>query len=293
MLKSPVRRTLWTTLALLVLTLAVSGCNLLPGKPTEVKIEPATITVDVGQTVDVLVNVANVKNLFAVELLINYDANLLEVVDANPNQEGTQIAPGDFLALDNLYINEANNGAIEYVLSQVDPHQPVNGDGTLVRITLKGKANGATSLVVTGAALFDRSGSGIPATAKNGTITITGTAAAADAPLPTNTPESPTPTPVPVPLTAQPTAVTFPTLAPGEGVNCARVLGYHVVQKGETVYAIGRVYATYPNAIAACNNLSDPGKIHIGNQLAIPYAPWSPIPPGPVAERQFLPSANP
>ena len=290
MLKTPARRTLWTGLVLLLLTLTASGCALLGGKPTEVKIEPATITVDVGQTVDVFVNVENVKDLFAVELTLNYDANLLEVVDANPNQEGTQISPGDFLALDSLYINEASDGTIEYVLSQVDPHQPVNGSGTLVRITLKGKANGATSLVLTGTALFDKGNSGIPATAKNGTITITGTAAAAVAPLPTNTPE---PAPTPIPPTAQPTAISFPTLAPGESVNCARVLGYHVVRKGETVYAIGRVYTTHPNAIAACNNLSNPGKIHIGNRLSIPYAPWSPIPPGPVAERQFLPSATP
>lgn len=288
MLKTSPRRTVQTALTLLMIVLIASGCALLGGKPTEVKIEPETIAINAGQTVDVLVNVENVKNLFAIELLLNYDPALLEVVDANPNQEGTQITPGDFLALDSLYINEAANGTIEYVLSQVDPHEPVSGSGTLVRITLKGKANGATNLVLTGAALFDKGNSGIPATAKNATVTITGVVVDQNQPLPTNTPEPPTPVPTLPPVL--PTAVPQPTLAPGQTVDCARVLGYHEVRKGETLYAIGRVYATQPNAIAACNSLTNPGSIHVGNRLAIPYAPWSPIPPGPVAERQFLPS---
>lgn len=55
------------------------------------------------------------------------------------------------------------------------------------------------------------------------------------------------------------------------------------------MYAIGRAYATHPNAIAVCNYLVNPAKIHLGNRLAIPTAPWIPVPAGPTAQRQFSP----
>ncbi len=65
--------------------------------------------------------------------------------------------------------------------------------------------------------------------------------------------------------------------------------GYHIVQHGETLYAIGRAYATHPKAIAVCNSLANPNRIHAGNRLAIPTAPWVPVPAGPTAQRQFTP----
>ncbi len=64
-------------------------------------------------------------------------------------------------------------------------------------------------------------------------------------------------------------------------------MGYHRVQPGETVYAIGRAYGVRPDAIAVCSRLLNPGLIHPGQDLAIPVVAWAPIPPGPAAVRQF------
>lgn len=71
------------------------------------------------------------------------------------------------------------------------------------------------------------------------------------------------------------------------------IQGYHVVRAGETLYAIGRAYATRPDAIAAANGMANPNQLWVGTRLAIPVAPWSPIPPGPVAQRQFGGSEDP
>ncbi len=70
---------------------------------------------------------------------------------------------------------------------------------------------------------------------------------------------------------------------------CSTLQGYHVVQAGETLYAIGRAYATRPAAIALCNGLVNPGKLPRGLKLSIPAAPWSPVPAGPIAKPQFTP----
>ena len=75
----------------------------------------------------------------------------------------------------------------------------------------------------------------------------------------------------------------FPTTALANG----GIQGYHTVRPGETLYAIGRAYATQPTAIATTNGITNANHLPIGLRLAIPTAPWSPIPPGPIATRQF------
>jgi spore germination protein len=66
-----------------------------------------------------------------------------------------------------------------------------------------------------------------------------------------------------------------------------------VVRRGETIYAIGRAYAAKPARIVACNQLINPSRIHAGLNLAIPLAPWVPVPAGPTARRQFTPQCAP
>src|SRR3990172_8594461 len=76
-------------------------------------------------------------------------------------------------------------------------------------------------------------------------------------------------------------ALPFPVFA------AAEILGQHVVQKGETLYCIGRGYGVVPSAIAEANGLSAFALLSIGQVLKIPAVQWSPVPPGPVCARQF------
>ena len=78
-------------------------------------------------------------------------------------------------------------------------------------------------------------------------------------------------------------ALPFPVFA------AAEILGQHIVQKGETLYCIGRGYGVVPSAIAEANGLSAFALLSIGQVLKIPAVQWSPIPPGPVCAPQFPP----
>ncbi len=51
-------------------------------------------------------------------------------------------------------------------------------------------------------------------------------------------------------------------------------------------------HATLPNKIASCNGIVNVSRIYVGTKLAIPVAPWSPIPAGPVAVKQFTPGGT-
>ncbi len=74
----------------------------------------------------------------------------------------------------------------------------------------------------------------------------------------------------------------FPDLA-----SQADILGQHVVQRGETLYCIGRGYGVLPGAIAQANALTGSSILSIGQVLNIPAAQWVNIPAGPVCAPQF------
>jgi LysM repeat protein len=59
------------------------------------------------------------------------------------------------------------------------------------------------------------------------------------------------------------------------------------VRAGETLYSIGRAYGVKPYTIARCNGIVSPNLINPGLELEIPNVAWSPIPPGPTAQKQF------
>jgi len=73
------------------------------------------------------------------------------------------------------------------------------------------------------------------------------------------------------------------------GATDAPIAGGHVVQKGETLYCLGRGYGVLPSAIAAANGLSMFAHLLVGQMLKIPAVQWVGIPPGPVCAPQFTP----
>lgn len=289
-MKSQNKRFICFGCVLLVLALAVGGPILGQDMPV-VQVVPASTTVAVGQTVEILVNIESVSQLYSIELGLLFDANLLEVVDADPGMDGVQIAAGDFFNAGYEPFNGVVGGRVEYVFTQINPSPPADGSGTLVKITFRGKAAGTSALTLETLLLSDQNGQGIPATLQSGSLTV-GDGTAPTLPPPTATPE-PTAAPIQTPvLTPTAAPVSPPPVIVGDA-DCGQIQGYHVVQKGETIYAIGRAYATLPRAIVACNHLVNPTNIHRSNQLAIPVALWWPTPPGPTAQAQFTPQSPP
>jgi len=304
---------------LLLILLSSIALPLQAQSGTTLKVLPATTTVAVGGTLEILVNVENVRNLYSVDIPLTFDAGILEVVDADTSKDGIQVAHGGLLSPDYVVENTVTGGAISYVLSQIAPHTAVNGNGTLLKITFRGKANGTSAIAVGDFMLADSNGVEITAAKQAGSITVgsgssgttptatpvtpTGTPkpAATATPTPTRTPYiTPTPTPWHTPTATpsnvtptstvppQPTSVVTPV--PG-GNPCAAIQGYHVLKQNETLFALARAYATQPQTIAQCNGLTNPNRISSGVKLAIPTHCWHPVPAGPTAQRQFTPVA--
>ncbi len=270
---------------------------------TTVQITPGAAQIKAGEVTELEVTINNVHDLYGVELTITYDPAIIEIVDAQPTKDGIQVEPGDFLSQDFEAINEVTPGLIHYAMTQVSPHSPVSGNGVLLKFTVRGKTNGKSAIQITGAQLADLNGNGLTNVRKNGVVMVGNESEATPVPTAVSTSEpSPTaispstPTPSPLPPTPQPTAETTPhpqpTATERDSSPCRQIQGYHIVKSGETLYSIGRAYATYPRSIAACNQLLNPTVIYAGTKLAIPYAPWTPVPTGPTATRQFTPKST-
>ncbi len=275
-----------TTLAIITLFTLLGTLFAPPSSPAlaadaKVRIVPAATNVDVGQTAVLQVYVADITNLAGAEFHISFDADKLEVIDADPDKDGVQVNIGDFLVADFVAKNEADNaaGKIDFGIAQMSPNTPVSGSGTLASITFRGKAAGTANVTLDSVLMSDANGAQIPVSTESGSLTVEDEG---DTPTPTPT-ETTTATTTPSPTT---TATTTPPPA-----SCD-FQGYHMVRAGETIYSIGRAYATKPSAIASCNGIVNPSKIYVGTKLGIPYATWSPVPPGPTASRQFDPGGG-
>ncbi len=89
---------------------------------------------------DVGVSLQNMKDLYGAAVRLQYDASKLEVVDMDPNTEGVQVLPGDWLKGIQLK-NEVdqNQGLISFTAAQVGDVEGVNGEGVLATIRFKVK----------------------------------------------------------------------------------------------------------------------------------------------------------
>jgi LysM repeat protein len=168
---------------LMVLALVlVTGVIAAPAQQNgvNVKIQPDSQTIQVGDTTTVDVQVENVSNLFGVDLQLSFDPSIVQVVDSNPLVPGVQIEPGSFLdisggngfVVDNSVDNTA--GTITYAATLLAPAAPVSGSGPLVRITFEGVAEGESSVMLTSVLLSDDKAQPIEASTADGRIIVEG-----------------------------------------------------------------------------------------------------------------------
>jgi LysM repeat protein len=87
-------------------------------------------------------------------------------------------------------------------------------------------------------------------------------------------------------------ALTLQPVVAAPAQNGWTVLGYHIVQPGETLFCVARAYGVDPWAIASYNGVVNPNVIYPGLTLAIPNA-YATLPSGPTCPRQFPPSPAP
>lgn len=130
------------------LTLCLLSCST-PPEGSSVRLEPSSVTLEPGETQEVSVVVYGVEDLAGIEFHIVFNAEAVEVVDADPSTEGVQISDGGFLSADFVAQNQADNstGTIDYAVARMAPNETANGDGSLAVITFRAREGGGDAMV--------------------------------------------------------------------------------------------------------------------------------------------------
>ena len=122
-------------------------------------LDPATLALAPGDVETLEIRVDSAVQVAGAEVHLTFDPALLEVVDADPSAEGTQIAHGDFLDPDFVVQNVTDpaSGTVDYAIAcMLD--KAASGDGVLARITFRTLAQGETLITISGALLADAEG---------------------------------------------------------------------------------------------------------------------------------------
>ncbi|MHC1739940.1 MAG: cohesin domain-containing protein [Anaerolineaceae bacterium] len=137
-------------------------------------------TIAPAARIEVPIEVKKVNGLYALDLTMQFDPTILAAEDADPSKGGTQLALGNFLDAGLVLYNTVDNqkGIVHFVMTQVNPSEPKNGDGVLLVIYFKALKAGESALTFSNVQLSDRDGIQIPATSVDSTIKVVGNAPA-------------------------------------------------------------------------------------------------------------------
>lgn len=156
--------------------------------------------------VEVPIRVEDIEGLYAIDLEMTFDPQLLEAQDADPSAPGVQMGLGGFLDPGLLLFNSVDNesGEIRFVMSQVNPSEPKSGDGILLVVYFKGIKEGESPLTITNLQTSDQAGVEILTEKVESPISVYADApaiAATSIPVvdPTSVIQLPTPGPSPTP----------------------------------------------------------------------------------------------
>jgi len=120
-----------------------------------------TWTIDGCGYLDVFINLADVHDLYAVDLSLSFDETVLEVVDLDDVLDGDNLqSVNTWFNSEYIVYNEADNntGIIRYAATQLRETAPANGSGNIAMIRFRAKQVGTGDISVSSAELSDRDG---------------------------------------------------------------------------------------------------------------------------------------
>ncbi len=191
----------------------------------------ADLEIPLETRVEVPVEVRGVVDLYALDLTIRFDPEILQVEDADPNQAGVQPGLATFLDAGMTLFNSVDNetGTVRFVMSQINPSEPKSGDGILLVLYFVGKQAGTSELTVEKIEFSTRFGEAIAVSGVDAEIVVS-----AGAPEVVSTP---------IPVQDQGQIIVIETLMPTE-VPTATAEAVEVVEATEEPEVVAPVEPT-------------------------------------------------
>lgn len=196
----------------------------------------ADLEIPLNTRVEVPVEVRDVSELYAIDLTIRFDPDVLQVEDANSNQAGVQPGLATFLDAGMTLFNEVDNetGTVRFVMSQINPSEGKSGSGNLLVLYFVGKQAGTSQVAVEHVEASDRYGVAITLSEVDAEIVVSASAPeVVGTPIPVQDQAqilvietlTPTPTPTVTPLATAVEATTAVEAAAGVEPTAVLVIG--------------------------------------------------------------------
>ena len=136
--------------------------------------DPLSVGLKSGEQGAVSILVDNAQQMYGVEFHLQFDPDVVEVVDADSTKPGVQIKPGDWLSNTFVAVNKVDNetGKIDFAVTLLNPAPPVSGSGPIATITFKAKNDGNSPLKVDKEIIASREGNEIKSVWQNGAIGV-------------------------------------------------------------------------------------------------------------------------
>jgi subtilisin family serine protease len=143
---------------------------------TSVGVTPSTLSVVAGAAATTTLQVNAARNLYSVTARLAFDPNIAQVIDADPNTPGAQIAVGSLWSGRDYAVtrNQADNasGVVEFSATLRGSAPPISGTGAIAFIAWQGKSAGQSALTLQESRLAQPGGSPIPHQVKNSLIQV-------------------------------------------------------------------------------------------------------------------------
>lgn len=172
----------------------------------------ADLEIPLETRVEVPVEVRDAEELYAVDLTIRFDPEILQVEDADPNQAGVQPGLATFLDAGMTLFNIVDNetGTVRFVMSQINPSEGKSGSGNLLVLYFVGKQAGTSPVTVEKVEASNRLGEAIVVNGVDAEIVVReGAPEVVATPIPVQDQGQ-----IIVIETLMPTATVMPTLVP-------------------------------------------------------------------------------
>ena len=165
---------------------------------TRVEFNPSSLELSQGQITTVDLMVYDVVDLCGFELQISFDPSVVRIIDADPEGDGVNITPGDFInpyfLVENICDNTA--GTIDICIIQTFPQPPRTGTGRLASIILEAVGPGNADFQFEGMLLSNQEGRVLAGDTFPPSFVVLGGTPDGPSPTATSTPtSSATPTP--------------------------------------------------------------------------------------------------
>lgn len=139
-----------------------------------VKPQPEVFEVGMGQVERLAIVLENASDVYGIDIRAKFDPSMVEIADADPQKDGVQMIAGNFPKPDFLVRNQADNsaGSLMYVITQVNPSPPANGNGVVFYIEIRGKKMGETPFTIEFVDAADREGKTLKLDKQGGLIRV-------------------------------------------------------------------------------------------------------------------------